>query len=248
MSDIQWQNVKCWRGMEEIAHLWYPLKDMAYFLGGYVRYMASPVKPTKEDVPGDIDLYPKASQLTEILGTSSFRLSMTGMDDQPTTIAAALEQLGYELTFESPAALSYTRQGSDLKVQVIKPFAEQVTGDIIEILENFDFTIARAGLVDIDQAIVDSRFINDEMQRKLRIETIHCPISGVKRIAKYVKKGYNISPTEIIKLFEDWDNRPREYQADLKEAISILSDPAKKNLKQFDPDRYEELWSLLYID
>lgn len=247
MEHEEWQTVKCIRGIEEIAPLYYTLKDKVHFLGGFVRWMASP-NVTKEDFPGDIDIYPILSsphlQPTEV-GPQLFTKAEEAEDD----ISVILHKLSFEPTHETPSATTYTSDKFKFKVQCIKPFSDHVQGDLQQILMGFDFTVVRAGLVDIDQALVDPDFMVDEFNKQIHIRNLHCPITAVKRIGKYIKKGYYISAREVMKVFDFWDERPREYHNDLREALEQLSKiKSKQQWHSIDEDRREEIWGLLYID
>ena len=76
-----------------------------------------------------------------------------------------------------------------------------------QLLSTLDFTIARAAIVTDEHALVDVDFERDERLRQIRVRHIVCPISSVRRIAKYTAKGYRCKMLEIIKLFAEWSSR-----------------------------------------
>ena len=76
-----------------------------------------------------------------------------------------------------------------------------------QLLSTLDFTIARAAIVTDEHALVDVDFERDERLRQIRVRHIVCPISSVRRIAKYTAKGYRCKMLEIVKLFAEWSSR-----------------------------------------
>jgi hypothetical protein len=130
-------------------------------------------------------------------------------------------------------------------IQLIKPRKTGnmvATGPMQEVLENFDFTVVRAGLLSPDTALVDRDFWDDEKHQRLQIKNIHCPVGSTYRCAKYIKKGYSIRPKEMIKLFLDWDQRDEEYRDLLK---TNLIKGRESGLTQ---EEIDELEALLWID
>ena len=58
--------------------------------------------------------------------------------------------------------------------------------------------------------LVDPDFARDEERRLVSVRHIVCPQSSVRRIAKYVKKGYHVKLLEIVKLFAEWSERAQQ--------------------------------------
>jgi hypothetical protein len=215
-----------------------------------VRYMVSPV--AKPYPAGDIDIYPYNDDACEtILGDiqkffGPFR-PMTLRKMQGLDLRADARFL--KVLAESPVAYS-VKIDEETKIQIIKPDnkgAMVVTGNLENILKNFDFTVCKAGLLDINSAMVDDNFVRDELTNSLVITNIHCPIGQMKRIAKYVKKGYRISPDETFKVLLDWDSRSKDYKSRMAELMNKLYD-AGGNMFELDNDEQEELSVLLYQD
>ena len=67
--------------------------------------------------------------------------------------------------------------------------------------------VARAAIISPTRALVDVHFERDERLRSLRVRHVVCPISSVRRIAKYTAKGYRCNTVEVVKLFAEWSTR-----------------------------------------
>jgi hypothetical protein len=229
------------RGFTEIEFL-YRLAEKYNMIicGGYARYCASPnPNPIKA---GDIDLFPK--------NENSFEL-----------IKEELLNIGYEIKYENDISISFKiKEEADIKIkispvpQIIKPVKERAiitTGSIEEILDNFDFTIVRAAIINKTTVIVDEDFLNDESYYILRLKNIHCPVSSLLRCCKYARKGYYMRPAEAIKLFNDWMDRDDNYRIRLIELFerSALGgfDP-EENPNGMTQEEIDEMEALLRID
>jgi hypothetical protein len=200
------------RGAAQIAPLFYGFGHRCKFIGGFVRWMVS---PNLDPVPaGDIDIYPNSPD-------DSVAIQDWIMNNIP------LEKVkGNQFMHETDISVNFKPKSGN-KLQVIKPVNQGhivANGSLEQILENFDFTVCRAGLVSLTEALVDDEFIQDEMKKKLTIKSIHCPIGAIKRIAKYSMKGYYISPAELYKLFNDWDRRSADYKEELRQALALWED------------------------
>lgn len=225
------------RGFTEIEEIF----DIAYgnscwICGGYPRYMCS---PRKDPVPaGDVDIFP---------------VDQTAYDK----VLLAFKLLDYTTKHEN--AISTTLKNPDKgknaytpTVQLIKPVNEGkvvTTGDFYEILDNFDFTVVRIGMISSISCMADPDFLADEKAGKLVFKNIHCPVSSTYRAMKYSKKGYYLPTKEALKLFVDWTNRGEDYQHKLIESFAKTEetdeDGKKKELSQKEID---ELEALLRID
>ena len=184
------------RGLELLA----PLIEAAlscdsHIAGGAVRWMCSPVaQPTPTE---DVDIFPPDSVRLQAL---EGRLLKLGYQRR----AMSHEQMA--LSFEHPTWASPAKL-----VQLVLPrqtsHMNTAAADVKELLSKLDFTIARAAVVGAKRALVDVDFMRDEQLRMLRVRHIVCPISCVRRIAKYSAKGYRSRMLEIIKLFAEWSRR-----------------------------------------
>lgn len=201
-----------------------------HIVGGYVRWMCSTnANPYK---PGDVDLFPAEEGNEEIF--HEYLLSK-----------------GFEVKYDTEQAYTYAKH-ENLPyrlwpdVQVIKGFTEGRTitvGPLEKIIGNFDFTVVRIGLIDKTYALADPDFIKHEERRVLRWKNIHCPISAVIRAMKYAKKGYFVGPMEIMRLFDDWDERSDGYKQQLSELFL-----ASQNEEEFTEHQLMVLERLLRLD
>ncbi len=194
-----------------------------FICGGFARYCTTPrVMPNRVS---DIDVYAKG-------------------DEEYEDIKGRFIFAGWESKKETPVSVTLQKKGMP-KLQLIKPIRQGnlvLAGTVTEILENFDFTVARVGIADEGnglEAVCDDTYEEDELGKKLVIKNIHCPIAQVYRIAKYIRKGYWIGALEIIKIFRDWEERPPEY---IENLLGLLEreDPSKEDI--------DEMERLLHID
>lgn len=183
----------------------------AWVCGGFARYVVSPcIKPAKTD---DIDIYCESEAVYNAL-------KQKFTDD------------GFVQKYDNPVAVCFNPKNilprppfAKYMVNLIKPVVDgriMTKGTPQEIISNFDFSVTRVALVDGKNALADSNFEQDEIGGFLRIGNIHCPISSSLRVAKYYRKGYYTKPTEIVKLFRDWDGRGPEYKTKLLDMIDML--------------------------
>jgi len=222
------------RGFTEIAELFKIIKNKQAFLcGGYVRYMASPAdKPIRA---ADADIYSMSEDTYKKLKSefqSKFKL---------------------EIRHENEMAITYKKiEDSKHKffscppIQLIKPVLEGrvvAVGDIKTVLENFDFTIIRCGLISSKKILADADFEHDEKNKILRFKNIHCPISSTLRAVKYGKKGYWLPPFQATRLFMDWDNRSDEYRNTITTRLTRMNEGEELTQEEID-----ELEKLMIID
>jgi hypothetical protein len=157
------------RGFTEINKIYYDVSvHDGIICGGYVRYMCSPrLDPVKA---GDLDIYCPTEEI---------------FDKLKEMFTAHLS-----IRVETEVAITYNRGNGNNRyfpappIQLIKPIREGkivANGSLEEILENFDFTIIRAGLTSTHTAMVDADFAHDETKMVLRLKNIHCPISSTLR-------------------------------------------------------------------
>ena len=209
------KKVKLMRGFTEIKDLWHIIqKHNCHIIGGYARYCASPNKyPVKTK---DIDIY----CITE---------------ENYNNIVEEFKKLGLVEKHSNSKSITFAK--NDLHfvaapiIQVVKPIEigkVKTNGSIDEILDNFDFTIARALIINENECLVDDDFEEHEKQKKLVLKNIHCPVGSLFRCIKYIKKGYFLKPTEALKLFVEWDSRDTDYKQKL---LNFLLEKNKKDVK-----------------
>ncbi len=203
------------------------IKDDGFICGGFVRVCCS----TKSDIvpSGDIDIYVKGKEQFESI---SKRLELNGYYEKRKS--------------ETARTMHYSFSGR-LPIQLIMPLNEGnvlLTSENVEdILDNFDFTIARVGItkdsLNENLAIADVDFIKDDNNNHLNIKNIHCPIAQIYRVSKYMEKGFWCPMKQCLKIVKDWETRPDDYKNKILETVE-KEDPTKEEI--------QELERLLHID
>lgn len=227
---MAYTTVRLLRGFTEIQHLYKMIGDRAIICGGWARWCASPrSKPTPAS---DVDVYCRSENDFEALRD---------------LFAASGSMPVYD---EKPFAITYDKKQSLFpgcpRIQLIKPMIHGrvvTVGNEEDILDNFDFSVARACITSSSTVLVDEHFPEDEENRLLRINNIHCPISTMYRVIKYIGKGYWIRPMEMLKLFLDWEQRPEEYRVKLAETLGLVAGG-----KELSEEEINQLEALLHID
>lgn len=185
-----------------------PASDPAWVCGGFPRWLCSPHR--EPALPADVDILPA----TEVAFELCIKLFLeAGWSD-------AREGAGWPegealrppiCNLVGPPEL----QGTPLQlVQIIRPrqdpFAVVGAPTAAEQLAGLDFSVTRVVLIDEQTALADSRFLLDELDKRIVIRHIVCPISSCARISKYEFKGYTIQARERVKLFAEWSKRALE--------------------------------------
>lgn len=224
------------RGFSEIQLLWeLAQRHGSMICGGYARYCASQIQ--KPIPAGDVDLFPQSD---------------TGHE----ALVEEIKSIGFKVKHENEISVTFAHLDEHVDprwivcptIQVIKPIVQGAivtVGPMEEILNNFDFTIVRAGIVNPSTVLVDEDFLADDKSMKLQLKNIHCPISSTMRCIKYSKKGYWLGLSESVKLFNDWNERGPEYQAKLLDLIGKMKTPEGEEPNKQD---IEELEKLMNID
>lgn len=219
-----WTAAPLYRGFYELERAlnWLSERNFlhdVYVCGGWLRWACS---PRFDPVPaGDIDFYCVDDETYKRL---RWHLS---------------RKLKRRASRENAVSVTYKRvKETDNEffglppVQLIKPMDDGrvvTQGDIFEILGNFDFSIIRLGasignLGIFKTVTADIDFYQDELDKKIRIKNIHCPISSTYRVIKYARRGYWVNMPEIFKLFADWDGRDDEYRRELFTFFDRIAD------------------------
>lgn len=204
-------------------------KDEAYILGGFAKHVCSPEKSNIKNI-SDIDIYCKDEEV--------FKKMREKLKE------AKFEEHKKEYTI----CIMYTKKNPfNIKIQLIKPIEDlnvKTMGSLEDILNNFDFSVARVGILNKEEALCDDDFEEHEKKKLCVLKFIHCPVSSTIRLMKYAKKGYKVRPREVFKLFRDWDNRPKEYKDKLYELfdkIDILGDDGKTSATEKEIEELERL-------
>jgi len=214
------------RGLHGLEHLWDDghLSNDTYICGGFARYCVSPTMYKHNPYPGDLDIYCK-----DLLAFTSIKESLINIGK-------------YRVTYDGTRSTCLKRELHEIPIQLIKPIqatAYNTMGTLQQVISYFDFSIIRAGFVDDTKALIDKDLLIHDPRRKLCIKHIHCPIAQLKRIHKYVQKGYKLGNLELVKVFQAWDNTDMAKKANLVQLLQ-KADPTK--------DEWAELQNLLYID
>lgn len=232
--------VKIIRGFTEIKPLWKLVSSLGGMIcGGYPRYMCSAAKHPAEAT--DVDVF-------------------TPSEEAFKKISEELKKL-FPASHESEISESFFPRNNENcpaewlscpKIQLIKPRDEEklkTTGTFEEVLDNFDYTVVRIGVKDDNTCLADENFENDEKHKYLKIVNIHCPVNSVFRLAKYVSKGYKAKPIEILKLFNDWEQRGQEYREKLVELLTKANEynPDEEGSGLSQEER-ELLYKLMAVD
>jgi len=212
------------REKEFLKELFVIIKQEAFVCGGFARYCVTPkIMPDKVS---DVDIYVKE-------------------EDNWQNIFLSFKTNNWKEGKVTDVSVTFTKDNYP-HLQLIKPLKEghiSLTGNIEDILNNFDFTVSRVGIFMDNfgniRAICDDEFEKHEVNNLLVIKNIHCPIAQIYRIAKYSKKGYFCKIKEVLKLFNDWDTRDVEY----KNRLFTLIDKEDISKEEID-----ELERLLHID
>jgi len=224
------------RGFSEIALIWdIAQKHGSMICGGYARFCASQLP--KPAPAGDVDLFPQSN-------------------DGHAALIAAITAIGFEIKHENDISVTFKHleEHADPRwvicptIQVIKPVLQGAivtVGPVRDVLNNFDFTIVRAAILNPTTALVDQDFMEDDKAWKLHLKNIHCPVSSLMRCIKYSKKGYWLGLAESVKLFRDWSDRGEEYQSKLVGLIEKMKMPEGEEPNKED---IEELEKLMNID
>jgi len=181
------------RGFKDIKNLYGFLGlYSAYICGGYVRYMASPDDNTA--LPSDIDIFCRDDSVFKDIYTE---FDKVGLEESSNSLVAVTYKIP-----DDKNHLLYT----PYPIQLVRSANDNgfiTCGNIEEILTEFDLTIIRCGLKDEHTILADPTFIENEKDKELILRKVQFPPINMKRLFKYVSRGYNIpSSSEIEKVIE----------------------------------------------
>jgi len=221
---------KVYRGFTEISTLFTLVREYGGLIcGGYVRYMCSTSKSVER--AGDVDVYfPDEDSFTKFRELMEKKYNVSVVHENTMAVTFKKVDDPESPLFQTPV------------IQIIKPVKEGkivATGSLMDILENFDFTVVRCGLVTAESALVDADFEHDEPRRILRLKNIHCPVSSTLRCMKYSRKGYWLPPMQAVRLFLDWDNRDLDWKTKLFTFLKAAE--TGEGLTQKDIDELEAM-------
>lgn len=195
-----------------------------FISGGFARYCVS--KNEDAIIPNDIDVFCRDEE--------TFKRIESRMKSHPEMKRKGKTEI--ETKFEYRMSSGFHK--NYYSIQVIKPtqIMNMVSdGDYARVLDNFDFTISKAAILNSSEdifAVVHKDFHEHDAANKLVITNIHCPISSMKRVIKYCNKGYHIESSELLKLFKDYENRSPEWKDLVNKGLSH-TDMSKEERKNF---------------
>lgn len=112
------------------------------------------------------------------------------------TVRDYFEGLYYDLIFVCPKGELYTYINADgVKVQLI---TKKVYSSAEEIAMAFDICACCASW-DGNVVHKHERFVFDNLNKLININKIEFPVASMKRIAKYIKKGFHLTPEASLK-------------------------------------------------
>ncbi len=220
-------NVPILRGFERIEKLFNLVQGFGYIAGGYCLYMCSPRKEPAE--ARDVDVFTKSAEAYAIIR----------------------QKLKENLKVKHESDISITFQTKNVEewkdcpmINLIKPVKKNLLltyGEKIEdVLENFDFSICKVGAISDKECLAWWEFLEDERYGRIRILKMESPVACMIRLCKYAKKGYRIPASQIMDIFQKWDERGQEYKDKLYKALDNLRNGTGKvekvsiNLWPFD--------------
>ena len=106
-------------------------------------------------------------------------------------LLADIQALGYTKVFECPKRELFTFvMGDEYKIQVInkRPYK-----DCNDMLSSFDITACCAAW-DGENFYKHERFVFDVLNKRINLNAVEYPNATLKRIVKYVLKGYTLTP------------------------------------------------------
>lgn len=141
------------------------IKDGVVLAGGALRYLVDP-----DDTPQDYDLF--FTDVSKIEKTKKYFVHN-----------------GYTKVFECPEGKLVTFKYGDTKVQLIN---KREYLDCNDIISSFDITACCAAY-DGKEFYKHERFVFDNLNKLININSIEYPMATMKRIAKYSRKGFRLT-------------------------------------------------------
>lgn len=159
-----------------------------FIAGGFARYVVS---ETPFSEPGDIDVFCRT--IDSFMNLKTFFSSFCKVEHNS----------DFAISFKAESNYKYIKK----KIQLIVPREEgniKTFGTPDEVIANFDFTINMIAFDDGGFYMAE-RFESHNLRHKLIFNNIHCPVGILARVRKYLRKGYRITVTEMLKMYYDWD-------------------------------------------
>lgn len=201
------------------------LADGCFVAGSFASWCATPpylVTPTGKFVdqpastPSDVDIFCRNvyayNEMVANATANGYNIVSDNWNVTTLTVAGSMENL----------LLGYPRT-----IQIVRPRPLRngtTTSNPEEIIASFDFTIARAFVLDSETVRVDYRFMDDMARGNLNIVKIHCPIGGLLRVIKYLGKGYKISSFGLMQILSYARHHPDEIFDELMDMLKAVQD------------------------
>lgn len=188
--------------------------NLGYIAGGFGRWAAS---PRLEPSPiRDVDVFTS--------GIESYK--------------KLRKLLTYEeklhVKHESDISITFRTDNNEIwkdcpMINLIKPLKKNKLltygATLEEVLENFDFSICKVGLISETECLACDDFLHDEKKKKLRIMKMESPVACINRLCKYAAKGYKVSIPDIMMVLKEWNERGSEYHKKLFKALDKMYEP-----------------------
>lgn len=111
---------------------------------------------------------------------------------------------GFEVVWKCPmGSLTTLKMKHALRTYKVQLITERFYPSMEALLDSFDFTVTRFGY-DGSHIYFDRQAYRDARSKTLRIHHLSYPIATLKRVEKYVKKGYKTTPDFYNDLLDDY--------------------------------------------
>lgn len=215
------------RGFNLIASIFQDVTSRGgIFAGSFPAWCAFDDKHEFPPKPGDVDVFPR-NQLAHQCLKEFF----------------ALHEQMYLLR-ESNWAITYywrTRDANGdengLDIQLINPIGEI---DADKLLKTFDLRVAKAAFISPTELIVAAGFYTSMYNKILEIDRINHPFASLRRVVKYSRKGFDIAPLELLKIFDAWDAMTPELKKSARDTIIANADQSQDEMFWDEPEDYWE--------
>lgn len=230
------------RGLKEIQIVLDAIYEHGIVAGGYARYCLSPkINLGLDNVveAGDVDIFCFTENDYEPIKQNL--LAKNFIVKIETDYAVSFDYIKSDnpkpKTFKDLVKQTHVPDYAGPPVQLIKPLIRRglkTFGHPEEIIDNFDFSVIKAGIVEdvLNRGsyigLVNINFDKDEIDNRIVIGKVVCPINQVLRLVKYGKKGYQFSMGEVMKILNAWDQYTPEIKTQINEMVNKLDFDTEK--------------------
>lgn len=219
------------RDFEKISKLFQIVSkdNLGFIAGGFARHCCSPLK----EIPQfkDCDVFTS--------GEDSF---------QKIKFILQVEN-NLKIKFENEISVVFKTDDNENwkecpEINLIKPLKENnllTYGKVLEeVLNNFDFSICRVGVISETECLADENFLFDEKKKKIRILRMESPVACIARLCKYAEKGYKIRVPTIMQCLKEWNERGPDYHSKLFIALEKIYQKKVPKKIMVEGDIFEE--------